>query len=71
MVAKGPAFLLAAYDRALKEHGISSNLSEARPAKHWVGGHWELTSQKLAALVLGDSYFIAEAFEASSVSDDP
>ena len=69
VLAKGPVFLLEAYEKVLSGASLKANLVNPRPAGSWNGEKWVEDKTPLHVLVLGESYFVAEGFEERKVSD--
>jgi hypothetical protein len=64
-LADGPEFLVSAYAGVLKDGGISPSLLPPRPAKWFDGRNWIETEARLSTLVIGDSFYVAAAFDES------
>jgi hypothetical protein len=62
-LADGPSFLVKAYADALENAGIEPSLLPRRPAKCWDGAQWVTSSSALYTLLIGESFFVAEAFQ--------
>jgi hypothetical protein len=65
MFASGPASLMKAYAQVLTKHGVRTSIASQRPPKYWDGMQWKVQSAELHALLLGNSYIIAEQFQAT------
>lgn len=63
-LASGPVSLMKAYSHILNEHGVRSSLLPGRPPKFWDGEKWVVSNIPLQALILGNSYFVAEKYDA-------
>lgn len=67
-LASGPVSLMEAYSRVLGEHGIHSSMLPNRSPAFWDGEKWVVSSAPLRALILEDSYVVAEKFDAQRVA---
>ncbi|MCD4825485.1 MAG: hypothetical protein K8S55_12880 [Phycisphaerae bacterium] len=63
LLAEGPTFLIEAYARVLSSEGLKPNTLASRPACWWNGQKWIENTVPLAALVIGNSFFVAEDFK--------
>ncbi len=68
ILADGPTFLIETYANALSSEGLKSNALPPRPAKWWNGRQWLENTVPLVALVIGDSFFVAEGFDEQQLS---
>lgn len=62
-LADGPTFLINAYMNVLSSEGLNPNALAPRSAKWWSGNRWLEITMPLVALVIGDSFLVAEGFE--------
>jgi hypothetical protein len=67
VLAEGPASLIAAYDEVLKRFGIRTTITDDREPTYWDDGLRLRSYNALSALVLDESYLIAERFNADHV----
>lgn len=65
-LASGPAAIIDAYAEVLAHHGIRSSRLPRRPAKIWNGQEW-VVPPALRALLLDESFIIAENFSAAEI----
>lgn len=66
-LASGPVSLMEAYLDVLTERGIRSSVLPSSPPKVWDGQDWIVLNTPLSALILQNSYVIAERFDARQV----
>lgn len=67
MLAEGPEPLILAYEEVMQQHGFStSHLDPSKPV-YWGGEGWLEEKAALSALVLDESYVVAEKFIAKAV----
>ncbi len=62
-LADGPRFLIDAYSLALGTLGLRMTALAPRPPKFWNGQAWIESTNRLATLIIGDSFMVAEGFE--------
>ena len=67
MLAAGPDTLLAAFAAVLDAHGVRHSSPPPRPPRRWTDGGWRDETEPLRALLLGDGWVIAPAFEAAAL----
>jgi hypothetical protein len=67
LLASGPKFLLECYSVILLKAGLNPRIANCMPAKYWNGSNWIDQSAPLKLLQFGESYVIAETFEAEKV----
>ena len=66
-LADGPTFLVEVYAEVLTSAGVTPSLLPKHSAKRWDGESFREVRGPLATLLIGDSYFVAESFEASEM----
>ena len=66
-LAEGPETLILAYEEVLQQHGFSTSHSDPRNPVYWAGEGWLPEKAVLSALVLDESYVVAEHFVARAV----
>lgn len=62
LLSEGPVVVLEAYARVLDAYGISHTMLEPMQPSRWNGEQWQPETEKLHALVIGESYVIAPTF---------
>ena len=67
MLAEGPQPLILAYEDVMQESGFSTSHVDAGEATYWDGETWLEERAKLSALVLDNSYVVAENFIAKAI----
>jgi hypothetical protein len=60
----GPEILVTAYEKILKQHGLTTSTPTPSPPKYWDGTAWAAETPPLAVLILGESYVVAKEFKA-------
>ncbi|MGH9900392.1 MAG: hypothetical protein ACRD68_00980 [Pyrinomonadaceae bacterium] len=66
MLAEGPEPLILAYEEVMQRYGFLTSHLDPRKPVYW-DGQWIETTTALAVLILGESYVVAERFEAKSI----
>jgi hypothetical protein len=67
MLAEGPEPLILAYEEVMQQHGFSTTHRDPRQPVYWGGEGWLAEKAVLSALVLDESYVVAEHFAAKAV----
>ena len=67
MLAEGPEQLILAYEEVMRQHGfLTSHLDPTEPV-YWGGGGWREERGALSALILDESYVVAENFMSKAI----
>lgn len=64
VLAQGPLALMRAYHEVLARHPMKPALLTLGPPKRWDGARWMPEESELIALLMDDSYAIAESIDA-------
>jgi hypothetical protein len=64
LLASGPVFLMEKYAEIVQRVGLRTSITDRSPAKYWDGADWIKQAEYLKLLHLGESYIIAERFNA-------
>jgi hypothetical protein len=67
-LARGPQSLIEEYEKLLIKNGLKASTTGPYPPQYWDGQHWLEQSELLYALVIGNSFVVAETFEFSKGS---
>lgn len=59
LLSEGAVIVLEAYARVLDSYGISHSMLEPTQPSWWNGEQWQTETEKLHALIIGESYVIA------------
>jgi hypothetical protein len=62
LLSTGPVKVLEAYSRVLDAYGISYSILEPTQPSWWTGEEWKIETEKLFAILIGESYVIAPRF---------
>jgi hypothetical protein len=67
LFAEGPIALLEVYTRILEQHQMNPSIVGGSMSKHWTGEEWVQDDVAIKALIIGDSFVVAETFDFSRV----